>query len=241
MVWVYAAALTCLALGGLAWLAKLRYSLEFRSPRHVHGRVAFSFLGFRREFRFDPDVSAAADAQDAAGEGVPEPPASGSRGRPAPGQEGFLGIPPALRARLGRTRERLRRAAWKWALDPQVWRALARFGLRILAKVIRLLAPALEFLRVASRNVPALGRFAGLWSGLGGMFPALAGEVEYGFDRPFAVHLRLSGGCTGLGLAALAAQSLLLFPWPALALRFLHCWRDPRLNRWQTRVAAAVS
>jgi hypothetical protein len=238
VAWVYAAALLLLGLCGLAWLARLRYSLEIRSPRHVQGSVAFSFLWFRKEFRFDPDEEEPDEGKTGAGRDGPPGPAW----EKAPGgQAGFLRVPDGLRARLGRTRERLRRAAWKWLLDPQVWRALARFGLRILGRVLRMLHPSLEFLRVASRNIPALGRFAGLWSGLGGMYPALAGEVEYGFDRPFAVHLRLSGGCTGLGLAALGAQVLLWFPWLALARRFVGSWRNPRLKRWQRRLAAAVS
>jgi len=93
-----------------------------------------------------------------------------------------------------------------------------------------------EFLRVGGKDVTLLGSFAGAWSALTGMLPSLACPVDYGFLRPFGLHFRIGARASGLGALAAALSLFLSFPWLRLSGRFLHCWRNPRLNRWQRRL-----
>jgi hypothetical protein len=138
---------------------------------------------------------------------------------------------------VARWRDRLRRAFSKWILDPGVWRLLIRFSLRSGRRVLGLLGPRLESLQVGLSDAYTLGRAAGAWSVLAGTFPALACPVSYAFEAKEAgARARLGGRFTGLGALAFALLTLTTFPWAGLASRFLHCWRDPRLSRWQRRV-----
>lgn len=250
--WPFWLLLGVLALGALLLLAlhliRFRYHFAYAFPHAREGAVALSFLGWKKEIRLaeeddeeeeEPDLSAPGEpgarpgpAQAPSGSGA-EP----LRG-PRPGQEGFLAVP--FRERMATWKGRLKSAGLKWALDLPVWGHLAGYGLRSGLRALRLVGPTLERLHLASRDVLNLGRFAAFWSTLAGLAPFLASPVEYRFAQPFALRFRISGGCTGLGFLLFALALLFTLPWLRLLARFRHCWRNPRLNRWQRKVVAAV-
>lgn len=230
-----------------AHLFRFSYAFDYVFPSNFHGQLVLSFLGRRRVIPFgelledmeadedeglsrDPDPAAVQTAQAAQASSGP-----GSAPGPRPGQEGFLAMP--WRARRAGLRKRLKAATLKWALDVPVWRLLARFTLHTGFSTLRLIGPSLERLHVGAADIGALGRFASWFSAAAGMFAFLACPVEYGFnERPFALRLRVSGGCTAFGLLGFALAWIFSIPWKGLFRRFVHCWRDPRLNRLQRRI-----
>lgn len=216
----------------LAYLLRFRYVVEIDFPRVSRASFEISFLWIRKVFPFGGSGDAGEGGDEAASEdGGPGP---AREVIAAPGQAGFLRIELPLRWRI--FRRRLMRAGRRWIVDIPVWKILAGYLLRSAARLYVRLRPACEFLHVSMEDVVTLGRIAGAWSSLRGAFPSLAGPVEYGFNRPFALRLKLAGGSSALGLLFLAAALLITFPWVALGARFLHCWRHPGLNRWQRRV-----
>jgi hypothetical protein len=213
----------------LAYLLRFRYSLEFAFPHAPRGSFAVSFFWFRREFRFGGDDEKNEDEEFSE---------ASAAGPDLQGQAGFLGVGarPPFRRRMRSFRRRLRRAGRRWIVDLPVWRILAGYFARSAFRFLRRLRLGLDFLQVGSADVGAMARFASFWSVLRGAFPALACPVEYGFARPFALRLKAGGACSGLGVLFLAATLLFTFPWFRLGARFVHCWRNPRLNRWQRRL-----
>ena len=202
MVWVYAALAIVAFLFLIALLARVRFDLQARVPESLHGRLAFSFLWFRREFRLGKSLVP---------KRRPAKPEASLPLRPLPGQQGFLRVP--IPEAFRRFRDHGRRASTKWILDTRVWRILARFGLRSAGRVIRLMHLVFDDLHVASGNALALGRFAAAWSFLGSLFPALSRPVHYDFNpKSFELGFRISGGFTGLGFLVLVGKSLLTFP-----------------------------
>lgn len=248
MGWPHWLLLGVLALAALALLAlhliRFRYHFAYAFPQATEGVMALSFLGWKKEFRLheaeEPDTSEPADAGPPSGPAAAKAASGTGPGAPGPrpGQEGFLAVP--FRERMATWKGRLKSAGLKWALDLPVWGHLAAYGLRSGLRALRLVGPSLERLHLASADVVNLGRFAAFWSTVSGLAPFLASPVEYRFAEPFALRFRLSGGCTGLGFLLFALALLLTLPWLSLFRRFRHCWRHPRLNRWQRKVVAAV-
>lgn len=264
MGWPFWLLLGVLALGALFLLAlhliRFRYHFDYAFPHARNGAVTLSFLGWKKQVRFQEDAASSGAATGAAtveptatatgaatveatgaatakapGEATGAEP--GSSG-PRPGQEGFLAVP--FRERMATWKGRLKHAGLKFALDLPVWGLLSVYGLRSGLRTLRLVGPSLERLHLASLDVVNLGRFAAFWSTLAGLAPFLASPVEYRFAQPFALRFRVSGGCTGLGFLLFVLALLFTVPWASLLGRFRHCWRNPRLNLWQRKVAAAV-
>jgi hypothetical protein len=172
---------------------------------------------------------------------ISHPPASGPASAEAPvdpdaGQRGALRLPDSWHRLADRFQKRIHKAATKWVLDPGVWRILFRFTMESGRRVLGLLHPALEFLHLSLDDVFDLGRIAAAWSVIRGTIPALACPVEFGFAQPFAFRARVSGGFSGLNLLLFGLMTLFSFPWVPLGSRFVHCWNDSRLTRWQRRV-----
>lgn len=231
-------------------LIRFRYHFAYAFPQTAESAVSLSFLGWKREFRLregktggEKEADEASAPADNGGETASPAPMGAGGTRPGapgprPGQEGFLAVP--FRARMSTWQGRLKSAGVKWALDLPVWGHLGAYGLRTGLRALRLVGPTLERLHLASHDVLNLGRFAAFWSSLSGLAPFLASPVEYRFAQPFALRFRISGGCTGLGFLLFALALVLSLPWLRLLRRFRHCWRNPRLNRWQRRVVAAI-
>lgn len=244
--------IACLSLACLLLLAlhllRFRYAFAYDFPNVTEARMELSFLWWRKvlapaaEDR-EPEDGMGNREVSPSGGGHPEsgasPGGSGPAG-PRPGQGGFLALP--WKERLARFQSRFKSAALKWALDLALWGRLLAYALRSGLRALRFIGPSMEHLHVGSADVYNLGRFAAAWSSLSAAIPFLACPVAYGFnERPFALRLRASGGCTALGLLAFAVTLLITLPWLGMAGRFLSCWRNPRLNRWQRKLVAAVA
>ncbi|MDQ3000565.1 MAG: hypothetical protein M3Y08_04815 [Fibrobacterota bacterium] len=236
MVWVYIA-LFILALAlVLLQLFRFHFSIDVETPASLRGSIGVSFLWFRREMAVDA-VRAVwghgiEDDDDDDDDDEPlrqDPP-------PHNGQRGALRIPDAWFSSLDKVLTRLRKTFIKWALDLGVWRILFRFSLRSGRRILGLLGPALKSMYLGMEDVFDLGRIAAAWSVVRGTVPALAAPVEFGFCRPFAFRAKVAGGFTGLEALFFGFLTLFSFPYIPLAKRFLDCWREPRLNRWQRRV-----
>lgn len=265
MVWVYIALsipLLCLL---LLHFLRFHFNLSVETPLTLRGSAGVSFFRFRREVTVDAAEAvmgrkeAHADADSGEDEdkedGDREPgawnrnpnfkprkaPASGTSSAEEPmnpdaGQRGALRVPESWHRSADRFRKRIRKAATKWVLDPGVWRILLRFTMNSGKRVLGLLHPAPEFLHLSLENVFDLGRIAAAWSVIRGNIPVLACPVEFGFARPFAFRARVSCGFSGLNLLIFGLLTLFSFPWLPLGSRFVHCWNDPTLSRWQRRV-----
>lgn len=247
LAWLLLSFFTVAALLALAaWQLRCRYSFLYIFPYLTQGRMAITFLWWRKEFPLGASSEEESDDGEAPAAGrTSDPqaapaavsrPGSGSR-RPRPGQEGFVSVP--WKERKARLRIRLKSAGLKWVLDLAVWGHLLGFALRSGFRTLRLAGPSMEHLHVGSANIGGLGRFAAFWSTVTGMVPFLSCPVEYGFDeRPFSLRVRISGGCSALGVLAFGLVLFLTIPWRGLASRFAYCWRHPRLNRWQRKLVA---
>lgn len=237
--WLLLSILTVAALSALAaWQFRCRYSFLYVFPYLTQGRMAVTFLWWRKEFHLSAPSEEESDGDDPAAGRPPEPRTSDPGQvlrRPRPGQEGFVSIP--WKERKARLKSKLKSAGLKWVLDLAVWGHLLGFALRSGFRTLRLAGPSMEHLHVGSANIGGLGRFAAFWSTVTGMVPFLSCPVEYGFDeRPFSLRVRISGGCSALGVLALGLVLFLTIPWRGLANRFAYCWRHPRLNRWQRKL-----
>jgi hypothetical protein len=248
MVWVLIA--LAIPLTGLLslHLLRFRFTIDVETPAILRGSIGVSFLAFRREVVVDAaqairgrggdgnaddedgDHQAATPGADARGRESEAPPGAGT------GQQGAVRIPDRWVRFSDRLQARFRKAVTKWVLDPGVWRIALRFSWKSGRRVIGLIHPAISFLHLCLEDVFALGRISAAWVVAQGMFPALTCPTEFGFARPFALRARLSGGFTGLNLLVFGLLTLFTFPWRPLTARFLECWRDPRLTRWQRRV-----
>jgi hypothetical protein len=247
MVWVcIALAIPALALLLLHFL-RFHFHLSVESPSTLRGAVGVSFFGFRREVAVDAARAVWGhgehngdddedDGEDGHEDDAADLASDAFGGDARGGQRGALRVPEAWLRLAARLQTRLRKAATKWVLDPGVWRILLRFAWKSGRRVLGLLHPAPEFLHLSLEDVFALGRIAAVWAVLRGTLPALACPAEFGFAQPFALRARLAGGFTGLDLVVFGLLTLFSFPWAPLGSRFLHCWRDPRLTRWQRRV-----
>ncbi|HKP96360.1 MAG TPA: hypothetical protein VJ385_11450 [Fibrobacteria bacterium] len=256
MVWVCIALSIPVLLLLLLQFLRFHFSIDVRTPASLEASLGLSFLWFRREFSVDAGRAFTPhphDDEDRDEEGDRQSPAQAERsdahtpagdtpqGREAGeedgGQRGGLRLPDSWLRHLSRRQARLRKSAIKWALDFGVWRILLRFSLKSGRRVLGLLHPALKFLHLGMEDVYDLGRIAAAWSVLRGTLPALDCPVEFGFnEKPFNLQARLAGGFTGLSALLFGFLTLFSFPWIPLGIRFLHCWRDPRLSRWQRRV-----
>ena len=255
MVWVYIALFILVLALVLLQLFRFHFSIDVETPASLRGSIGVSFLWFRREMAVDAvravwghGIEDDDDDDDEGGFDVNDQsvPASASRKigdeppRQAPtpdkGQRGALRIPDSWVSSLDRVQTRLRKAFIKWALDLGVWRILFRFSFRSGRRILGLLGPALKSMYLGMEDVFDLGRIAAAWSVVRGTVPALAAPVEFGFCRPFAFRAKVAGGFTGLEALFFGFLTLFSFPYIPLAKRFLDCWRDPRLNRWQRRV-----
>lgn len=262
MVWVYIALSIPVLFLVLLRLLRFRFSLAVATPPGLAASASVSFLWLRREFSFDAlrDFTAfrqreeTGEAGRAAPDARPDPSPSGSSeqgslggnpsadsgpgsDRPGPGQSGALRLPDSWLAYFSALRSRFLQAGIKWLLDLAVWRILFRFGLKSGRRALGLLHPILESIHLGMEDIYALGRIAAGWSVLRGVVPALDCPVEFGFnERPFRFHVKASGGFTGLDALGFGILMALRFPWLPLGKRFVHCWKDPGLNRWQRRV-----
>ena len=248
--WLLLALLSVAAILALAaWLLRFRYAFEYMFPQLTQGEMVVSFLWWRKVFPLgsaseeDPDGEdrtanrAAASQPSASKSDSDESRMPGGAGMPRSGQNGFVAMP--WKERKARLRSRLKSAGLKWVLDMAVWGHLLGFALRSGLRTLRFAGPSMESLHVGSASVLGLGRFAAVWSTVTGMVPFLACPVEYGFvERQFSLRLRISGGCSALGMLTLAFVLFLTLPWRGLAGRFLYCWRHPRLNRWQRKLVS---
>jgi hypothetical protein len=249
MGWPFWLLLGALVFGALLLLAlyliRFRYHYDYAFPHSRQGAVTLSFLGWKRQIRLGEE----GEGSQASPADADRPQASRSDGNaatearpgtpgPRPGQEGFLAVP--FRDRLATWKGRLKYAGLKCALDLPVWGHLTVHALRSGLRALRMVGPSLERLHLASSDVVNLGRFAAFWSALAGLAPFLASPVEYRFAQPFALRFRVSGRCTGLGFLLFVLAVLFTLPWLRLIGRFRYCWRHPRLNRWQRKVAAAI-
>ena len=247
--------LLCLFLA-LLYCVRFHYHAEYESPAALRFAAGVRFFWYRKSIAIEPgralwghendndedeDETEASAASAAAGS-----PAAGNPGPVTPGdstpasdlgQRGALSLPDAWVTAFAKLKDRLRNASAKWILDLGVWRLLIRYAWRAGRRVLWLLHPRLESLHLGVANAYDLARMAAAWSALAGTFPALACPVSYGFGaREFEARFRCGGRFTGLGVLGFALVSLTSFPWAGLASRFAHCWRDPRLARWQRRV-----
>ena len=247
MVWVFGALSLLLLLALAAFLLKFRFALDIGYPIDVRGRFSLSFIGLHRNFHFGTSSESkpaepipSHRSEDQSMEPVRVARESNSPDSPSkPSASAARGLKRRPILRLSEnTKARLRQSLVKWVMDIRVWGALGKYLLRLAIRVLRLLHPRLESIHFASRDVLALGRFAAFWSSLRGMFPALACPVDYGFNRPSALRLKVKGEFTGLGLLALITIAVADFPWFRLASRFLRAWRHLHLNRWQRFVYA---
>jgi len=57
-------------------------------------------------------------------------------------------------------------------VDLPAWGILLGYLRRSVARVVRFLHPRFAFLHLGMEDVAALGRLAGIWSSLAGLFPA---------------------------------------------------------------------
>lgn len=249
MGWLAWLLLILLALAALAALGlhliRFRYAFGYAFPNATDGGMVLSFLLWRKEIPFgeeedgEGNLEGTSPARDP-GAGIGAVPAGPG---PRPGQEGFLALPgrERLSARWDRFLARFKAASLKWALDLAVWGHLLGYGLRSGLRLLRLAGPSMERLHVGSADVANLGRFAAAWSSLAGMAPFLACPVEYAFnERPFALRLRISGGCSALQALIFLLALVFTLPWLRLFARFRECWRQPALDPWQSRLMAAV-
>jgi hypothetical protein len=252
MVWVcIALAIPVLFLLLLHFL-RFHFNVSIETPSTLRGSVGVSFFRFRREVTVDAaqavmgrqagQKDSEEDAEDD-GDGDREEGAwSRNPNFKAPdspadaGQRGALRVPESWHRLADRFQKRIHKAATKWVLDPGVWRILFRFTLKSGKRVLGLMHPALESLHLSLEDVFDLGRIAAAWSVIRGTIPALACPVEFGFAQPFAFRARVAGGFSGLNLLLFGLLTLFSFPWLPLGKRFVHCWNDPRLTRWQRRV-----
>lgn len=239
-------ALAALAALGLH-LIRFRYAFAYAFPAATEGGMVLSFLLWRKEMPFGEEGEKVEEGGEEGNLDDTQPPAAGQAPPgpgPAPGQAGFLALPGSepLGARWERFLARLKAASLKWALDPAVWGHLLGYGLRSGLRLLRLAGPSLERLHVGSADVLNLGRFAAAWSSLSAAAPFLACPVEYGFnERPFALRLRISGGCSALQALLFLLALAFTLPWLRLFARFRQCWRQPALEPWQSRLVAAAA
>ena len=243
MVWVSIALAIPLLILLLLQFLRFHFSIHAQTPATLQGSLGISFLWFRREMTVDAGraFSSKADGEGETGdpEGKKEDPEAEAEfdpGREFPGQRGALRIPGSWQGYFSRLRSRFRQAGAKWMLDFQVWRALIGFAFKSGRRIIRLLHPALKSFHLGMEDVYDLGRIAAAWSVLRGALPALTGDAEFGFAETFNFRAKVTGGFTGLNVLFFGLTTLFSFPWVILGGRFAHCWRDPRLNRWQRRV-----
>ncbi len=265
MVWVCIALAIPLLVLLLLHLLRFHFTVAVETPSVLRGSVGVTFLKFRREVIVDAAHAVMGHQDDKVGEeddedeeglqdakGAARHTEAGSGGggtsdgkgregvgpeaHPPGGERGAIRIPDAWIQAARRVRTRLRKAARKWVLDIGVWKILWRFTWKSGRRVVGLLHPAIESLHLSLEDVFSLGRIAAAWSVAAGTLPALACPTEFGFAQPFAFRTRVAGGFSGLNFLLFALLTLFSFPWAPLAGRFAHCWRDPRLNRWQRRV-----
>lgn len=256
MVWVCIALSIPILILLLLHFIRFHFNLSVETPTTLRGSVGFSFFRFRREVTVDAvqavmgrqggNDDADEDGVEGAWSGNPnfqavKPAVDDSVGgnftnQPGAGQRGALRVPESWHRMLDRFQKRVHKAATKWVLDPGVWRILFRFTMKSGRRVLGLLHPALESMHLSLEDVFDLGRIAAAWSVVRGTIPALACPVEFGFAQPFAFRARLAGGFSGLDLLLFGLLTLFSFPWLPLGSRFVHCWNDSRLTRWQRRV-----
>jgi hypothetical protein len=256
MVWVCIALSIPVLFLLLLHFLRFHFDLSVETPTTLRGSVGFSFFRFRREVIVDAAQAvmgrqAGHDDADEDGEegdwggnpnfqavkpSVDDPTGENPRNLPDAGQRGALRVPESWHRMVDRFQKRVHKAATKWVLDPGVWRILFRFTMKSGRRVLGLLHPALESMHLSLEDVFDLGRIAAAWSVVRGTIPALACPVEFGFAQPFAFRARLAGGFSGLDLLLFGLLTLFSFPWLPLGSRFVHCWNDPRLTRWQRRV-----
>ena len=265
MVWVCIALSIPVLFLVLLHFLRFHFNLSVETPSTLRGSVGVSFFRFRREVTVDaaqavmgrPTGKEDADDRDeeggksrdgeegawtrnpnfkAADSPAPDSSRTGEPKDPDAGQRGAVRVPESWHRMADRFQKRVHKAATKWIMDPGVWRILFRFTMKSGRRVLGLLHPALEFLHLSLEDVFDLGRIAAAWSVIRGTVPALACPVEFGFAQPFAFRTRLSGGFSGLDLLLFGLLTLFSFPWLPLGSRFVHCWNDPRLTRWQRRV-----
>lgn len=240
MAWVQWILLATAALGAALLLAlhllRFRYSFDYAFPAATGGRFEVSFLFWRKAFPFGEVTDSSEPPKVAAPSASPGADATG----PRPGQEGFVTLP--FKEKFARLRLRFKSAGKKWILDLPVWGHLITYLLGSGLRALRFAGPTLQHLHVGSADIVNLGRFAAVWSSLRAGIPFLACPVEYGFnERPFALRLKVGGGCTALGLLGFALALALTLPWLRLFRRFAHCWRNPRLHRWQRKLVSALA
>lgn len=243
MVWV------CIALSIPAFFLMLLHFLRFHfnlsieTPSTLRGSVGVTFFRFRRQVTVD--AAQAVMGRQAGHEDEDDDGEEGTWGgnpnfdrlsNQDPAQRGALRVPESWLRLADRFQKRIHKAATKWVLDPGVWRILFRFTMKSGRRVLGLLHPALKSLHLSLEDVFDLGRIAAAWSVVRGTIPALACPAEFGFAQPFAFRARVEGGFTGLNLLFFGLLTLFSFPWLPLGSRFVHCWNDPRLTRWQRRV-----
>ncbi|MDB5049929.1 MAG: hypothetical protein JWO30_3000 [Fibrobacteres bacterium] len=244
MVWVYIALSIPVLILLLLHFLRFHFSIDVQTPASLRGSVGVSFMGFRREISVDAGRAFTAQEGENGDEdenGEPAPQSSGQDGSgtgPASdkGQRGALSIPDSWLGYFSRLKVRLQKAFIKWALDFSVWRLLVRFTLKSGKRVFGLLQPGLKSLHLGMEDVYDLGRIAAAWSVVSGTVPALNCPVQFGFTEPFNFQAKLAGGFTGLNTLIFGLLTVFSFPWIPLGTRFVHCWRDPRLSRWQRRV-----
>ena len=232
MVWVYVALVIVVLLGLFAHLLKFQVALQWHSPIDLKITAVVSFLWMQRDFTFDR-IGRAKETDKHFGDGATEVTAGKKFGN----QGGFLRIPESFALRFASFQKHLQRSLVKLALDLKVWRVLFRYLYKSGLRVLRLLHPSLDYLHIGMEDVMSLGIFAAVWSSLCGIFPSLASSVEYHFNqRPGSISFGLKGGFTGWNALVFGLMVLVSFPWIPIGSRFLSCWRNPQLNRWQRRL-----
>ncbi len=224
MIWLY----IFLGLIGLAlllfFLLRFDYSLSFQFPGNLQGTFRFSFLGFKRAGEFSTARKQPESTSVAQSTSFPDTPIIAPSG-----QAGFLRLP-SLRT----LRNRLKRGAFKFAVNFQVWAALIRFGTRSLGFFGHAVRTRLRFLSLGTEDPVVLGYLAGGYSALSGFFPGLRCPVHYYFnENRFTFGLKVRGRFNGLHLVAAVVRSFLAFPWFFLTARFIGSIRDDSLNWWQ--------
>jgi hypothetical protein len=257
MAWPWWILLVAVALGAAALLSlhllRFRYSFDYVFPTATEGRMEISFLFWRKVIPFGDDPGETSGQAPVTPEKTASSGTSGVSGTagastvpdtagpgPRPGQEGFLAVP--FKERVSRLRSHFKQAGKKWILDLAVWGHLVAYLLRSGFRALRFAGPSLQNLHVGSADVANLGRFAAAWSGLRAAVPFLACPVEYGFnERPFALRLKVGGGCTALGLLTFLLALVATLPWVRLFRRFAKSWRNPALDPWQRKLVSALA
>lgn len=130
---------------------------------------------------------------------------------------------------------RYRKALFRFVTDGAVWALIFGYGLRLVARAVRL--PGLRLELSAGHPDPAfLGRMAGRWYAFAPVLPSGRVHMNFRFqDRHPSFGVRVTGGFSLLGFLWFCAMALLTFPLFRLGRRAWFGWTHRTLGGWRAR------